>query len=451
MDSITVGIRQSFDSATVHPVYLGWTNLICHELKLKCKFRQVNGELGTFENGSATGFLGALVNGLFNTTIPFYINTPELREFLDIPQFSFDVYDIFITRKIMDNDANLTSLLSPFSKTVWVVLLLFMVCISVVVILSHDRPVSWLISLAVFLSVFSYLTRKGPKIAVSKLSGNVMLTVWGFGSLLILAAFGSSLMPSLLHKATSPPFTDLISLASCIEQQKCQYVSIPAWFLKELESESATKSMRVLAKVIKDQPKMQLSWVATLKLAINNRDVFYVTGPESRLIFEYSHARDCEKLELIPSEVIVRTTFLFRKEDKLASRFEFVSWRLQQYGLFQAVKQKYPITLVCPTWSEKKSERDGKLSAFSLPLKVISSGFFIVIVGGVAGVFLLLLELFIKNCNTNQSAHSNYNSNSNKSIRVNKTVKIRRKIHRSYSFKRNYWTIKFKKQQIDHY
>lgn len=443
MESVKVGIRTAADQHIIPLVYKKWTELLCEGLKLNCQFINFDLPIGDFHNGSATGFMETLISGLINTTIPYFVPTMERSQYLHNPTFTFDSEDVFITRKATNNDIKWLSVFLPFSLTVWLVLCAALSLVTLVLNFSVRKSSNsddlWGL-ITTLINLFAYLARKGPKMIVRNTSGKLLLTVWGFSAVLIVVMYSSFLMPTLLHKPVNVPFNNIPELTKCIEQQRCKYISVPNWFMIELEAADASRQLTALKNAINQQPTVQLSWFESLQLALSPTDIFYVTGPESRLVIDNNHTEHCDKLEIIPSPVTVRTSFLFRKADNLANKFELKAEQLDSFGLFEAIRRKFPRHLKCENL-QIPDRRLKKVMAFPLPLKAMASCFIVVIFGGSLGLIGLLLEVISSFCEENRGKE--YFEARVRSSKLSKKVKL--SLRPSVKLTNN-WTRKLQKQ-----
>lgn len=351
--SLKIGYRDGPTAANIPAVYFNWTSVICEALQFQCEFIPINSDLGQFfDNGTASGFFGFLLNGTINATIPYLVRTAERLRYLDFPTFGFESYNVFITRRMTENDRKHPSLLAPLSLHSWLVLMASIISISIVLSLKSLQK-SYEICFAKFLSsvvkLLLFLTRKNPNIQTDEsFAYNLLITVWGFAAVVVIAVYGSGLLPTLLHEPANPAFNSISTLTSCIKVGKCQLTATPNWFLAEMQSAPIGSDFFNLKRAIGNTSIIDAVRMSPASLErISSSPRFLVAGPENRVMMENLNITDCSQFNFIPIDFIVTTSFFFRKGDGLVELFSNAAKKLDVLGIFQAISNKHPAKNQC--------------------------------------------------------------------------------------------------------
>lgn len=364
------------------------TRIVCESLKFDCEF--INASVDNFgqleNNGSWTGFLGLLLDGQYNTSLPYFSLTYDRHKNFSFPFVGFKEPLLFITRNPTDFKPNLKSILKPFQSETWAFLFLVICCLSAL-ITTYEKwrktaQSKLKYNLQVFMVLLINLARKGQKFYYLKLSTKIILAIWSISTLAIIASYTSGLLSSMLQSQEAMPFVDYKTFVKCVESGGCSYIHAPrSTFLTDIEGSTPGTPHYELKMALEKNPAIKAErYDAILDKIQQTKDRFLV-----------SHAVGNGWLTKIlkPGLAFVQyahtlQTFAFRKNDPLREIFERQLLILESAGILTQVldyKKTNPAL--------KKHVR-----AQAIPVQSLLSLFVLLIIGSFLALIAFLFEHF---------------------------------------------------------
>lgn len=320
-------------------------------------------------NGNWTGFMGAIANGTFHTSIPM-INPTSAR----MVDFNFGTMSpvapyYFAVRK-WDKIYSFLSVVEPLKGPVWLVIGFTLVVVALVMTLIHFpigkhwtevkmKRISKYFT-HVLLSLAVNLARKNFPLSNRKLPGKILLSVWGFGSLIMISFYSTGLLRSMLTKDNQPPFANIIQLATCINDNRCSMVNTAAgdWFLQELHEAQPESEMFPLHLALQKRPPLQVSTTEeALRLVESSHDLILVTWPDQAEMFA-GDSHVSYNLTLIPLGMSIPSNFVFQKSQvEIKKKIDAAMMEMFRTGLIPRLIAKYPLKPSVDIWSPNPRER----------------------------------------------------------------------------------------------
>lgn len=349
MDSLKVGVAPYFRSGLLEPDYLSSANPgyllaitrnICEIANYNCTLIPwTDPYLGTVVNHTwVGGFLGALRNGTFDTTLPDFFPT-EAR----LPHFSFSdshiaVETFFVTRH--PTNLQMSTLLRPLQWQTWAATAATISCVAIIITgatalnLKKFRIVATLkVLLITVLKVSTFLTRRSFRFRIQQTVGRMILLFWGLNALVLLSCYAASLLSAMLNTSTPLPFHNFASLVECLNAGVCRMVLSPYadWFTMEIERAKSADFVALRTALSHNPPLMADTVAQTLRFISDSQRHFVVSFP-----FEVDgHLGSNCTFSLVPYDLAVgsRSTFVFRKGDPTALQIGKALRSLQGLGL----------------------------------------------------------------------------------------------------------------------
>lgn len=372
------------------------TTIICDASRLNCSFTEtLDGTYYVINNGTWGGFLGALSNETYNSTLPIFRYTKLREQYFSFSQPVLREFQYFITRKPSPyiDLFSWKPILAPFNWKVWLALLLATLAISIL-IWCYQKKFSNLLALCINISLL--LIRKSQKFYRLNIAGNSLLNIWSVLAIVVTAYYTSGLLTSMIRVQSKPPFSDLDSLIDCLRTAKCRLIvndKIHSWFLKEKPDRS--DSFFVFNEIMKEHPPLYTDKLTDLYKKIEStEDIYLVTGATSAsdsAVLLKEHNNFCS---LILFEYYTDTFYLFRLNDPLVKSVNLGINLVERSGILAKIRQTVPQMKRCRlqdnlSESKKTSASPVQLRWISCAISVSSSGFLLAIV-------TLLCELLSK-------------------------------------------------------
>lgn len=377
-----------------HPgFYLESNRLICEASRNPCCFQPFYGPA----SNRTQGILRALQQGVFNMTEPDYMVTLDRHEVLTLPSYHFteELDGIFVTRRPKQRSYHLSSFLDPFSMEVWICIVFSALLVSFTLEIhdsKHRDSCQIQTVLQKFLDLLVFLARKGPKISVSHIFAKILLTIWGCIAMIFIIGYSSAVLSALLKFDRAVPFKTFDSLILCIEERRCSFI-----FFKDavsvftrIKSQSPTHFQRFYDAVNREKILIETLENA-IDIILSHEDKFYVTGVLSGTELALLPKYKCDLL-LIKTKLVIPTTALLRKGDKMVEKLNRVLFSLDEFGLFKGLQRFYPVNPTCD-WFNLQSD---VVKGLPLPMDSLHGPLLLVLTGTIGGFVCLFFELHSK-------------------------------------------------------
>lgn len=398
--SLIIGIVQDFifNKADLKKpnLYNSIAQLACESLGYHCEFElSSTNEYGEKNSeGNWTGFFGLLTNGIYNTSIPIFTPTSERMDDFDFAETTVWSQLLWVTRSAqIDQIGRYYDVVKPFGYRLWITLLscllLMSFAITLVQNLDKQKHSYWNYAVNTFLTLFLFLARKGSKIYQAKFLTKMLLAIWGFISIVLVACYSWGLLSIMLRSYESFPFSDLSKFADCVSEQRCQLILTLGNELLLSEIEKATESSKYfsLKMALRKSPVIKVSKMTeAVEKILGTTDKFLVSLVSELQILEFIE-NQCQLIVTPFSYDFV--TFPFRKGDPLRHKFNEILINLHATGIIAHLNDEYK-----PNYVQTCMKLGRKIKAYDLHLQLFYSPFILMVVGFSVSVLVIVLELF---------------------------------------------------------
>lgn len=375
------------------------TVLVCRFLNLTCVFTiaptPANRTIDPWEV-----FLQDMQNGVYDTTIPLFSPYAELKFNFIYPDFIYSFPMCFVVQRPKMSTLNrFVSFLRPFRLPLWSLVILTVILISFIILIDKNfinisrKSSSFLVDiLTLFLWIFTYLTRKGPKIDSNSRPVDLVLLVWGFAAVLLTSAYCGSILSYLIGKDPPLKFTNFHTMVNCVVEQECIITIDPtnSYIITKIFSNSPKYSdtYKLYEAVINGKNIKVDNVTSGLQLIRNSngKTVF-------SMIFDYFGngivEKDDKQLMVFNGDIYGSVTFPFRANDSLCAKFARKLQTMREMGLIHYLNLKYY------GYRYEKVQENRRLQSV-IGVMEISGTIVLLLLSYVFGLLMLLCE---KGCN----------------------------------------------------
>jgi len=372
--------------------------IICNSLGFNCLFTLTSDDnYFTFTNGSWGGFLGDLLNGSYDMSLPVFYPT-ELREkYFSFSSNALPITSYFVTRvpKTNYNHLSISRLLAPFKLTTWIVLCLVSLVVSLFIFMLHRNKHGFSNFIVIYVNTISLLIRKGQKLSRMNFAGKTLFHVWSTSAVIITAYYASGLLSSMISLPPKPPFIDIETLLECLTTEKCRLILAKVedrYFVKLMTDYSSY--VQQFKSIMDNHPPIIVNDLKTaLNLIINTHDVYLVSPERYALDIDSTYYASSDGCSLLFMEENSAQHFMLRKSSSLLNRINKKILRLDSSGILQKIASKQPQIDRCRLQDMLETKK--KTSAKPLHLRWIISVMVVSTCGFIVSFVCLLGELII--------------------------------------------------------
>lgn len=234
-------------------------NLFCQTQNVTCQFfYEQESCYGVKVNGTWTGMIKHLIDGLYDLGSPYF--TPD-KERLQVVDFSPPVAYaplILVTRRSMTVTGHI-DLLSSFVYhwSSWLLLLFFSLSVGLLIALAQiskgDGNSSYKF---IAKNVFAFVTNQTNDITFTRLSIRIVFGCWSLAIVVFVGVYSGKLSSTLVSNSnTKLPFNNFETFVQCIETKHCRFL-IPTTYINSLFrfNRSESEIDRRLMKALRQNP-----------------------------------------------------------------------------------------------------------------------------------------------------------------------------------------------------
>jgi hypothetical protein len=330
-------------------------NIICKSFPLNCSFVFGNeSKFGTvYENGTVTGLVKAIQEGLFDTTFPVFATTYDRFKAVSFSH-TFDVADIVaVTRapETVETKIFQWHVVTSFHFTVWLALLSTIIFISsLIFVFDKIFELQYSIFEILRLIIMSNFTTKLLRLY----SFRIIATWWILIMLVLNSAYTGVLFSKAVAQKDHLPFKDVESFVDCLERKNCRIVSYSTSisYLERVAAANSSLNFRFLAAI--DKNPLKIVPIENIVDEIEKEKSHYLVsiGPKSTRLSWMRGNLGC-KFHMIDIGINEFRTFPVAKNSSLLPILEKAALYFREFGLVDALNRKYDSSDLC----EKKPKR----------------------------------------------------------------------------------------------
>lgn len=366
--------------------------LICEILHWHCTFEQFNSNAygDVDDNGTASGMVAAIKDGIYDTSPPVYAPTYRRMKAIDFAKIYFNFDGALVTRTLKNRVTSGIdwSLLRAFHWSVWLsfsALLLLCAVLNALSTIKDSKygPLNTLFDWTVRL--VKYDTE--PSL-LQPLHIRTSYGAWILGGLVLTSSYTGMLFSEKLIQNSDVPFTDLESFVSCLERGQCRLVthteSITYYLQLTLPGTEITDRVQ---KALQTFPTVIIPEGQILQ-AILNEDRYYLVWhwPKDLVYYHIDGNRDCAYY-LVNSRFSEQLTFPVQKNSTLLKSLDRLAYVLTENRIHYNMRGKYFRPAECGT---ERSMNAGRAGLGSIPTAV----YFYAVGMGMAGM-TIVAELLV--------------------------------------------------------
>lgn len=329
------------------------TLIVCQYLNVSCNFFWASdpNDYGRLVNGSWTGVIGDLVDGRFDTGIPYVFPTPERSLAADFSSAFFVVDQVFVTRMPVRNrlpDLDF-SVVFAFNWAVWFCILLS--CFTIGFLISafeaeRIRIRTQFLSKAYF-KAFKYLSGNGdPYRPYNRCGSNLLFTWWGLTCIVLSGAYTGSMFYRRISARTDYPFTDMSTFVQCIGTGRCRFITSPRqdYLLDRLVS-SKNEDSDSLARAFAVYPPLVVGDEKELwRIILNDTSVYWTTLDVRPYFYAFTDYNAFCAYHVVQAPFRDIAAFPLPKHSPLRHQLDAAARLFRDNGLSIALTKKYQRT-----------------------------------------------------------------------------------------------------------
>lgn len=374
--------------------------LACSSFRLNCSFHWFDtSEFGdTLENGTATGMMGAIQRGDFDTSLPVF--TPTYRRYRAVGFSSvFSINEVVLmTRTPPTCHGHLNwNVIMVFDWQIWVLLIFFLVLLSSLIFynmqLTSPKIRSWGQTLS---SIYSICIRLGTsqigKNYLFCVYNRLMVGFWLLAVLVLQGAYTGTLFSESVFHQHYMPFTDLETFVQCLENYKCKIIT-PWLTISELQELSNFGDLGERFEKTKISNPFLLAPVQDIPMKIlEEQDKFLVNVGPRKTRMQWIHGNKECVYYVIKLPFRQYSAFPVQKNSTHLQKLNKIAQIFQEYGLEKGMDREYfsdSLSRCQKKWSKRRSENDDRVQQ---SLISISGAFIYYVIGISVGMIGLILE-----------------------------------------------------------
>uniref|UniRef100_A0A914UV88 Ionotropic glutamate receptor C-terminal domain-containing protein n=1 Tax=Plectus sambesii TaxID=2011161 RepID=A0A914UV88_9BILA len=290
---------------------------------------------GNLHGTTWSGVLGLIQNDTADTACLMYQKTPTREEYFDFATSVVSVQPVYVTkRKEVTFASTMVKVFKTFQVQLWVIMAIAVV-VQIIFILIIDRiefemrrEPKWQ-PLRLSWEMFRFFVRQGEGTYYRNTKGgNILMTIWGLASMLMLSLYEGLLLTELLHPTKVIPFENADEMIDLIAKKDFKYFD-------EMRNSNESHFVSLRA-ALAENPEVYVSTVKdALDLVENSNDSsFHYIYPiqQDSIAMQFANQR-CNLVSIsegLPSQF---AHFVFAKNSSWLKRWNAAIIQLQSFQM----------------------------------------------------------------------------------------------------------------------
>lgn len=336
-----------------HGITVDAAIMVCQHLGLKCDLHIHNspdyGEV--FENGTGIGMLGAIQQGIYDTSTPIFAVTYRRFQTLDFSDAYFYSDVVMATRAPVSKEG--FNIGHVFEWSVWALTILSLISVALVLAAFGKSTKRAEISKAGWLSytssrISSLCTHKHCWRSVQSHSSRILVISWSLMAVVLGSAFTSKLFSNRVSNTLALPYKDFETFVQCLEEARCRLVahSLTASYLQVLFSSESSLGRRIQASFT-DQPPLVTPAGSIPRMILREEDQFLVWIASRNAFNQATQDGTLCDLYVIDAPYKEAWSFVVRKGSPLLKALNQMSVLFRENGLAQMLYSRYRVAAWC--------------------------------------------------------------------------------------------------------